>query len=99
MYRQRYEREEKVVSPSESLQVSDTKQKRTRRSVFLPDKEMFEETVFDFDTLRRETSVRWHFWHKGNGGRITSRFKELEEPKIRAFRRCAGGVEDACRTI
>ena len=49
-YHQRYERG-KVVSPLKVIGDCDP-QKHGTKVVFLPDKEIFEETVYDYDTLR-----------------------------------------------
>ena len=86
MYRQRYERG-KVMYP---LKVVGDTTKRGTEVVFLPDKEIFEETVFDFDTLRqrlREVA----FLTKGI--KIILIDKRLEEPKIRAFH-YEGGIKE-----
>ena len=78
MYRQRYERG-KVMYP---LKVVGDTTKRGTEVVFLPDKEIFEETVFDFDTLRQRLR-EMAFLTKGI--KIVLIDKRLEEPKIRAF--------------
>lgn len=74
MYRQRYERG-KVMYP---LKVVGDTNKRGTQVVFLPDKEIFEETVFDFDTLRQRLR-EMAFLTKGI--KITLIDKRLEEPK------------------
>ena len=78
MYKQRYERG-KVMYP---LKVVGDTTKRGTEVVFLPDKEIFEETVFDFDTLRQRLR-EMAFLTKGI--KIILIDKRLEEPKIRAF--------------
>ena len=86
MYRQRYERG-KVMYP---LKVVGDTNKRGTQVVFLPDKEIFEETVFDFDTLRQRLR-EMAFLTKGI--KITLIDKSLEEPKIRAFH-YEGGIKE-----
>ena len=86
MYRQRYERG-KVMYP---LKVVGDTTKRGTEVVFLPDKEIFEETVFDFDTLRQRLR-EMAFLTKGI--KITLIDKRLEEPKIRAFH-YEGGIKE-----
>ena len=86
MYRQRYERG-KVMYP---LKVVGDTNKRGTQVVFLPDKEIFEETVFDFDTLRQRLR-EMAFLTKGI--KITLIDKRLEEPKIRAFH-YEGGIKE-----
>lgn len=86
MYRQRYERG-KVMYP---LKVVGETTKRGTEVVFLPDKEIFEETVFDFDTLRQRLR-EMAFLTKGI--KITLIDKRLEEPKIRAFH-YEGGIKE-----
>ncbi len=86
MYRQRYERG-KVMYP---LKVIGDTTKRGTEVVFLPDKEIFEETVFDFDTLRQRLR-EMAFLTKGI--KITLIDKRLEEPKIRAFH-YEGGIKE-----
>ena len=86
MYRQRYERG-KVMYPLKV--VGDTTQRGTE-VVFLPDKEIFEETVFDFDTLRQRLR-EMAFLTKGI--KIILIDKRLEEPKIRAFH-YEGGIKE-----
>ena len=85
MYRQRYERG-KVMYPLKV--VGDTTKRGTE--VFLPDKEIFEETVFDFDTLRQRLR-EMAFLTKGI--KIILIDKRLEEPKIRAFH-YEGGIKE-----
>ena len=86
MYRQRYERG-KVMYP---LKVVGDTTKRGTEVVFLPDKEIFEETVFDFDTLRQRLR-EMAFLTKGIN--IILIDKRLEEPKIRAFH-YEGGIKE-----
>ena len=86
MYRQRYERG-KVMYP---LKVVGDTNKRGTQVVFLPDKEIFEETVFVFDTLRQRLR-EMAFLTKGI--KITLIDKRLEEPKIRAFH-YEGGIKE-----
>ena len=86
MYRQRYERG-KVMYP---LKVVGDTTKRGTEVVFLPDKEIFEETVFDFDTLRQRLR-EMAFLTKGI--KIVLIDKRLEEPKIRAFH-YEGGIKE-----
>lgn len=86
MYRQRYERG-KVMYP---LKVVGDTNKRGTQVVFLPDKEIFEETVFDFNTLRQRLR-EMAFLTKGI--KITLIDKRLEEPKIRAFH-YEGGIKE-----
>ena len=86
MYKQRYERG-KVMYP---LKVVGDTTKRGTEVVFLPDKEIFEETVFDFDTLRQRLR-EMAFLTKGI--KIILIDKRLEEPKIRAFH-YEGGIKE-----
>ena len=86
MYKQRYERG-KVMYP---LKVVGDTTKRGTEVVFLPDKEIFEETVFDFDTLRQRLR-EMAFLTKGI--KIVLIDKRLEEPKIRAFH-YEGGIKE-----
>ena len=86
MYKQRYERG-KVMYP---LKVVGDTAKRGTEVVFLPDKEIFEETVFDFDTLRQRLR-EMAFLTKGI--KIILIDKRLEEPKIRAFH-YEGGIKE-----
>ena len=69
--------------------VGDTT-KRGTEVVFLPDKEIFEETVFGFDTLRQRLR-EMAFLTKGI--KIVLIDKRLEEPKIRAFH-YEGGIKE-----
>ena len=86
MYRQRYERG-KVMYP---LKVVGDTNKRGTQVVFLPDKEIFVETVFDFDTLRQGLRVMACLTP---GRKLSLRDKRLAEPKIRAFH-YEGGIKE-----
>ena len=86
MYKQRYERG-KVMYPLKEIGTTDHNGTEVH---FLPDKEIFEETVFDYDTLRerlREMAVLT------KGLKIVLRDNRLEEPKIRAFH-YEGGIKE-----
>jgi len=85
-YNQRYERGE-VMYP---LRESGTTNKTGTVVEFLPDKEIFEETVFDFDILR-ERLREIAFLTKGL--KITLVDKRQEEPKIRTFH-YEGGIKE-----
>ena len=86
MYNQRYERG-KVMYPLKEIGTTD----RTGTEViFLPDKEIFEETVFDFDTLRQRLR-EMAFLTKGI--RIVLTDNRLEEPKVREFY-YEGGIKE-----
>ena len=52
VYRQRYERG-KAIYQAESRRRLSSRTKHGTMVSFLPDKEIFEETVFDFDTLKQ----------------------------------------------
>lgn len=86
MHRQRYERG-KVMYPLK--EVGDT-EKTGSEIVFLPDKEIFEETVFDFETLRQRLR-EMAFLTKGV--KITLADERQEEPKIREFH-YEGGIKE-----
>ncbi len=86
MHRQRYERG-KVVYPLKVI--GDTDHTGTE-VIFLPDKEIFEETVFDFDILRQRLR-EMAFLTKGL--KITLIDRRLEEPKIRSFH-YEGGIKE-----
>ncbi|MCI5640306.1 MAG: DNA topoisomerase (ATP-hydrolyzing) subunit B [Lachnospiraceae bacterium] len=86
MHRQRYERG-KVVYP---LKVIGDTDRTGTEVIFLPDKEIFEETVFDFDTLRQRLR-EMAFLTKGL--KITLIDRRLEEPKIRSFH-YEGGIKE-----
>ena len=86
MYKQRYERG-KVMYPLKEIGTTDHNGTEVH---FLPDKEIFEETVFDYDTLR-ERLREMAFLTKGL--KIVLRDNRLEEPKIRAFH-YEGGIKE-----
>ena len=86
MYKQRYERG-KVIYPLKEIGTTDHNGTEVH---FLPDKEIFEETVFDYDTLR-ERLREMAFLTKGL--KIVLRDNRLEEPKIRAFH-YEGGIKE-----
>ena len=85
MYRQRYERG-KVMYPLKEIGETDH---TGTEVVFLPDKEIFEETVFDYDTLRQRLR-EMAFLTKGL--KIILIDRRLEEPKIRSFH-YEGGIK------
>ncbi len=85
-YRQRYERG-KVMFP---LTETGETNKTGTEVVFLPDKEIFEETVFDFEVLR-ERLREIAFLTKGL--KITLVDKRQQEPKIRTFH-YEGGIKE-----
>ena len=86
MYRQRYERG-KVMYPLKEIGETDH---TGTEVVFLPDKEIFEETVFDYDTLRQRLR-EMAFLTKGL--KIILFDRRLEEPKIRSFH-YEGGIKE-----
>ena len=86
MYRQRYERG-KVMYPLKEIGETDH---TGTEVVFLPDKEIFEETVFDYDTLRQRLR-EMAFLTKGL--KIILIDRRLEEPKIRSFH-YEGGIKE-----
>ena len=86
MYRQRYERG-KVMYPLKEIGETDH---IGTEVVFLPDKEIFEETVFDYDTLRQRLR-EMAFLTKGL--KIILIDRRLEEPKIRSFH-YEGGIKE-----
>ena len=86
MYQQRYERG-KVMYPLKEIGTTDHTGTEVR---FLPDKEIFEETVFDYDTLRQRLR-EMAFLTKGI--KIVLKDNRLEEPKIRAFH-YEGGIKE-----
>lgn len=86
LYQQRYERG-KVMYPLKEVGVTDHNGTEVR---FLPDKLMFEETVFDYDTLRQRLR-EMAFLTKGI--KIVLRDNRLEEPKIRTFH-YEGGIKE-----
>ncbi len=86
MYRQRYERG-KVMYP---LKVVGETNHTGTEVVFLPDKDIFEETVFDYDVLRQRLR-EMAFLTKGL--RIILTDKREEEPKVREFY-AEGGIKE-----
>ena len=86
MYRQRYERG-KVMYPLKEIGETDH---TGTEVVFLPDKEIFEEIVFDYDTLRQRLR-EMAFLTKGL--KIILIDRRLEEPKIRSFH-YEGGIKE-----
>ena len=86
MYNQRYERG-KVMYPLKDI--GETKKTGTQ-VIFLPDKEIFEETIFDFETLR-ERLREIAFLTKGL--KITLKDDRKENPKIRTFH-YEGGIKE-----
>ena len=86
MYRQRYERG-KVMYPLKEIGETDH---TGTEVVFLPDKEIFEETVFDYDTLRQRLR-EMAFLTKGL--KIILIDRRFEEPKIRSFH-YEGGIKE-----
>ena len=86
MYRQRYECG-KVMYPLKEIGETDH---TGTEVVFLPDKEIFEETVFDYDTLRQRLR-EMAFLTKGL--KIILIDRRLEEPKIRSFH-YEGGIKE-----
>ena len=86
IYKQRYERG-KVMYP---LKVVGDTERRGTKVTFLPDKLMFEETVFDYDTLRQRLR-EMAFLTKGL--KITLTDMRLEEPKTREFH-YEGGIKE-----
>ena len=85
-YRQRYERGKVMYLLKE---IGETDHTGTE-VVFLPDKEIFEETVFDYDTLRQRLR-EMAFLTKGL--KIILIDRRLEEPKIRSFH-YEGGIKE-----
>lgn len=86
LYQQRYERG-KVIYPLKEIGVTDHNGTEVR---FLPDKEIFEETEFDYNTLRQRLR-EMAFLTKGI--KIVLRDNRLEEPKIRTFH-YEGGIKE-----
>ena len=86
LYQQRYERG-KVMYPLKEIGVTDYNGTEVR---FLPDKEIFEETEFDYNTLRQRLR-EMAFLTKGI--KIVLRDNRLEEPKIRTFH-YEGGIKE-----
>ena len=88
IYRQRYERG-KVVYKLKVIGECDPKKTGTTVT-FLPDSEIFEETIFDFNVLKQRLR-EMAFLTKGI--KIILIDKRLEEPKIRAFH-YEGGIKE-----
>ena len=86
LYQQRYERG-KVMYPLKEIGTTDHNGTEVR---FLPDKEIFEETEFDYNTLRQRLRDM-AFLTKGI--KIVLRDNRLEEPKIRTFH-YEGGIKE-----
>ena len=86
LYQQRYERG-KVMYPLKEIGTTDHNGTEVR---FLPDKEIFEETEFDYNTLRQRLR-EMAFLTKGI--KIVLRDNRLEEPKIRTSH-YEGGIKE-----
>ncbi|KSV58847.1 DNA topoisomerase (ATP-hydrolyzing) subunit B [Acetivibrio ethanolgignens] len=86
MYRQRYERG-KVMYPLKEIGATE---KRGTTVTFLPDKQIFEETVFDYDVLKQRLR-EMAFLTKGI--KITLIDKREEETKVRDFH-YEGGIKE-----
>lgn len=86
MYKQRYERG-KVMYP---LKVIGETDRNGTEVTFLPDKEIFEETEFDYEVLRQRLREMAFLTR---GIRIVLRDKRLEEPKVREFY-AEGGIKE-----
>ncbi len=86
IYQQRYERGN-VIYPLREIGTTDH---TGTEVVFLPDKEIFEETIFDFDTLRQRLR-EMAFLTKGVKIILTD--ERLEEPKVREFH-YEGGIKE-----
>ena len=86
LYQQCYERG-KVLYPLKEIGTTDHNGTEVR---FLPDKEIFEETEFDYNTLRQRLR-EMAFLTKGI--KIVLRDNRLEEPKIRTFH-YEGGIKE-----
>ena len=86
MYQQRYERG-KVMYPLKEVGKTE---KNGTQVTFLPDKEIFEETVFDFDTLKQRLR-EMAFLTKGI--RIVLSDKRGEEPVVKEFY-YEGGIKE-----
>lgn len=86
LYQQRYERG-KVMYPLKEIGTTDHNGTEVR---FLPDKEIFEDTEFDYNTLRQRLR-EMAFLTKGI--KIVLRDNRLEEPKIRTFH-YEGGIKE-----
>ena len=86
VYQQRYERGN-VMYPLREIGSTDH---TGTEVVFLPDKEIFEETIFDYDTLRQRLR-EMAFLTKGV--KIVLTDERLEEPKVREFH-YEGGIKE-----
>ncbi len=86
MYKQRYERG-KVVYPLKEI---GTTEKNGTQVTFLPDKEIFEETVFDFETLKHRLREMAFLTR---GIRIILTDKREEEAIVREFY-YQGGIKE-----
>ncbi len=86
IYKQRYERG-KVMTPLEEIGTTD---KSGTTVTFLPDKQIFEETVFDYDTLRQRLR-EMAFLTKSI--KIVLDDKRPEDPKRREFH-YEGGIKE-----
>ena len=86
IYQQRYERGN-VIYPLREIGITDH---TGTEVVFLPDKEIFEETIFDFDTLRQRLR-EMAFLTKGVKIILTD--ERLKEPKVREFH-YEGGIKE-----
>ena len=86
LYQQRYERG-KVLYPLKEIGTTDH---NGTEVCFLPDKEIFEETEFDYNTLRQRLR-EMAFLTKGI--KIVLRDNRQEEPKIRTFH-YEGGIKE-----
>ena len=85
-YNQRYERG-KVIYPLKEIGTTDH---TGTEVVFQPDKEIFEDTEYDFDTLRQRLR-EMAFLTKGI--KIVLTDERLEEPKVREFH-YEGGIKE-----
>ena len=88
IYKQRYERG-KVMYPLKEMGTCDIEKTGTKVT-FLPDKEIFEETVFDYDTLKQRFR-EMAFLTKGL--RIEIRDERPEEPIEKSFH-YEGGIKE-----
>lgn len=86
MYKQRYERG-KVMYPLKEIGTTDH---TGTEVIFLPDKEIFEETVYDYEILRQRLR-EMAFLTKGI--KIVLIDERLEEPKVREFH-YEGGIKE-----
>ena len=88
MYKQRYERG-KVMYPLKEVGTCDLEHTGTKVT-FLPDKEIFDETIFDYDTLKQRFR-EMAFLTKGL--RIVIRDERPEEPVEKSFH-YEGGIKE-----